>query len=107
MGSTYLEQFTKSLEDWVDERFITRQQLSDFAKFNLYLVNLAEADGWVYDGHSLTIGLPWSRLVVRGTVDGIPSVVFTSGQTTADCVRIFMRKMEGKLLEWSKDRFRS
>lgn len=107
MGNQYLEQFTKSLEDWTDERFISRQQLSDLAMFIMYLVNLADEEGWVYTGHSLTIGLPWSRLVVRGVVGGVPSVVFCSGQTTAACIRIFMRKMEGGLLEWSKDRFRS
>lgn len=103
----YLEQFRQSLQAWTDERMITRQQIEDLAIFNLYLVNLAEAAGWSYDGHSLTYGTPMCRLCVRGTLEGIPHVVFASGRTPTACVRIFLRKLEEGWLEWVVDRYRS
>lgn len=103
----YVEQFYKALEGWTDERFASRQDLRELAMFNLYLVNLSEEDGWQYDGHSLNRASPMWRLVVRGTVEEVPCVVFTSGRTTMACVHIFLRKLEEGLLEWTKDRFRT
>lgn len=105
--SEHLLQFRKSLQDWRDERFLTKQTLDDLAMYNLYLVNLADEDGWAYDGHSLSIGSPMSRLVTRGTHEGVPHVVFTSARTTAGCMRIFLRKMTEGTLEWRKDKYRS
>lgn len=106
MDSPHIEEFLKALGGWTDERFISRAQLEDLAMFNLYLVNLAEADGWVYDGHSLKIGQPMSTLVVRATMEGTAYVVFTSGRTTTGCIRAFLRKLREGWLEWRPDRFR-
>lgn len=102
----HVEAFREALDGWTDQRFATREEIEALCMFNLYLVNLAEADGWVYDGHSLNVGSPMCRLVVRGTHDGIPHVVFTSGRTPTACVRIFLRKLDEGWLEWSVDRFR-
>ncbi len=102
----HITEFYKTLEGWTDQRFITREQIQDLAMFTLHLVNLAEDDGWSYDGHSYKSSLPMGCLVVRGTVDGTPSVVFTSGRTYIGCVRMFLRKLEGELLEWRIDKFR-
>lgn len=102
----HLEGLREALEGWVDERFISRQEIESLAMFHMYLVNLAEMDGWTYDGHSLNIGLPMSRLVVRGTFDGVPHVVFTSGRTAVGCIGAFLRKLDEGWLEWSVDRFR-
>lgn len=102
----HLVEFRKSLEGWTDERMVSRQAIDDMTMFIVYLVNLAETDGWVYDGHSLRIALPTSTLTVRGTVDGVPCVVFSSGRTTTGCIRAFLRKMDEGWLEWRKDRFR-
>lgn len=102
----HVGEFRKSLEAWTDERFVSRQQLDDLAMFSMYLVNLAEADGWQYDGQSYKVGAPMGCLVVRGTIDGIPHVVFTSGRTHTGCVGAFLRKMRDGYLEWRQDRFR-
>lgn len=102
----YVEQFKAAVKGWTDERFLSRKQLYALARFFLYLVNLAEADGWQYDGHSLKVGVPMSVLVVKATIDGVPYVVFTSARTTVGCVVTFMRKLDEDLLEWRKDRFR-
>jgi hypothetical protein len=101
----YLATFDRSVEDWTDERLVTKAMLRDFARFSLYLVNLAEADGWEYVGHSFKVGLPMSCLVVKARVDGIPHVVFCSGRTYTGCVRVFLRKLEEGWLEWVKDRY--
>lgn len=106
MENEYLEQFAAVLADWTDERFISRQQLRALAMFYMYLVNLSEADGWVYDGHSFKVGTPMSCLTVKATIDGIPQVVFTSGRTAISCVVTFVRKLEEGWLEWRNDRYR-
>lgn len=107
MVSLHLAEFDKALEGWVDERFISREDFRAVAVFAVYLVNLLESEGATYDGHSLTIKTPMSLLVVRGTIDGVPHIVFTSGRTTTACMRIFLRKLEDGLLEWRPDRYRS
>lgn len=104
--SEYLEQFRKAVETWTDERFLSRKQLLAAATFFLYLVNLAEEDGWSYDGHSMRVGIPICLLVVKATFDGAPYVVFTSARTTMGCVVTFMRKLAEGLLEWREDRYR-
>lgn len=104
--SKYLEEFYVAVEGWTDERFVTRQEIRDLAVFSLYLVNLAEQDGWKYDGHSLKMGTPMSVLVVRATIDGVAHVVFSSGRTTTGCIRAFLRKLDEGWLEWQVDRFR-
>ena len=104
--SVHLEQFEESLEGWTDERFLTRLQLSALARFFMYLVNLSEDDGWIYDGHSMKLGSPMCVLVVKATIDHAPVVVFTSARTTTGCVVTFMRKLDQGLLEWRDDKFR-
>lgn len=107
MDNEYLRRFRIALEDWTDERMITREQIHTLAMFNMYLVNLADADGWQYDGHSYKRSPYLDCLVVKATVDGIPSVVFTSAKTHMGCVKIFLRKLKDGALTWQKDKYRS
>ncbi len=107
MDNPYLAEFEKSLAGWTDERFVSRQQLSALARFSLYLVNLAEDDGWVYNGHSYKESEYMSCLVVKATLDDIPQVVFTNGKSYTSCVIVFLRKLESGTLEWRKDKYRS
>lgn len=102
----YLKQFEASLEKWTDQRFISRTQIRALSMFAEYLVNLAEADGWDYYGHSYKAGLPMGCLTVKADIDGVPQVVFTSGQTYTGCVVAFIRKLEEGWLEWRPDRYR-
>lgn len=104
--SPYIAEFRKAVETWSDERFVSREDLYACSMFIQHLVNLAESDGWEYTGHSFSVKLPMSLLVVRGNIDGVAHVVFSSGRTTAGCIRAFLRKMEEGWLEWSVDRFR-
>ena len=104
--SEHVEQFHKALEQWSDERFVTREQIDDLSMFSLYLVNLSEDDGWSYYGHSYKRGSPMGCLVVKADIEGVPQVVFTSGRTYPACVRIFLRKLREGWLEWREDKFR-
>lgn len=104
--SEYIENFRAALEAFTDERFASRQDLYDLAMFHLYLVNLAENDGWQYDGHSWKESAGLGCLVVKATVDGIPSVVFTNAHSSTIGIRIFLRKLDAGILEWVKDRYR-
>lgn len=104
--SEYVKQFRTAVEEWTDERFLSRRQLFAGAMFLLYLVNLADEDGWSYDGHSMKVGVPMCMLVVKATIEEVPYVVFTSARTTMGCVVTFLRKLEEGLLEWREDRYR-
>ena len=106
MSFPHLEQFDESLKGWTDERFISREDVRTVAIFAEYLVNLLEAEGASYDGHSLRIGTPMCLLVVRGTIDSIPHVAFTSARTPTACMRIFLRKLDEERVEWTVDRYR-
>lgn len=106
MGNQHLEQFELALEDWKDERFIGKQELRALAMFYMYLVNLAEDDGWAYAGHSLKMGTPMCTLVVKSWHGEVPQIVFTSARDPTTCIRIFLRKLEEGLLEWRKDQYR-
>lgn len=105
-NSPHMRDVGELLKGWTDNRIISAADIQTWYRFIEYLVNLAEADGWVYDGHSFTVRLPMSMLVVRGTIDGIPHVVFSSGRTTTHCMRAFLRKMDEGWLEWQVDRYR-
>lgn len=103
----FIEQFLESLGDWKDERLVSKEQLRAMAMFFMYIVNLSEDDGWVYDGHSLKVGVPLCTLTVKAHIEGVPYVVFTSSRTTIGCVRVFIRKLEEGLLEWCPDQYRA
>lgn len=103
--NSYVEQFDKALEAWKDERFVTQAQVRDLAMFSLYLVNLLDDQGIEYVGHSFRLKGTLDMLVVKGVVDGIPHVVFTSGKGLTGCVHIFLRKLDEGWLEWAVDRF--
>ena len=102
----YVKRFDEALRNWTDERFVSRDQIRDLAMFNLYLVNLAEADGWDYYGHSWKQGRVMGCLVVKATVEGAPYVAFTSARNITNGIGIFLRKMRGDAVEWVPDRFR-
>lgn len=102
----FVEEFDKSLEAWTDSRMVSRDQVRAMTMFLLYLVNLADEDGWTYDGHSWKESSYLGCLVVKATCDGVPSVVFTNAATATAAMAIFLRKMEAKVLEWVPDRYR-
>lgn len=101
----HVREFERALGDWTDSRFLTRDQLRTVAMFTMYLVNLAEHDGWSVRGYSWKDSEYLGCLVVKGIVDGVPSVVFTNAKTPIAGMRIFLRKLEGGFLEWVPDRF--
>ena len=103
---SYVEQFDSSLATWTDERFVSREDLRALSMFSVYLVNLADADGWVYDGHSFKVGAALGCLVIKATMDDAPVVSFISGRTFINCVKIFLRRLDSDTVEWRKDKFR-
>lgn len=105
MDNEHVERFEEALKEWTDSRFASADEIRTLAMFNMYLVNLAEADGWVYRGHSWKESEHLGCLVVKAVVDDIPSVVFTNARTPVASMRIFLRKMEGDFLEWVPDRY--
>ncbi len=106
MENPHIEGFDEALKSWTDERFASKEELRAMAMFHLYLVNLAEDDGWCYDGHSFKVSTGMSCLVVKSSIEGTPWVVFTNGRSSISCIKIFIRKLEAGVLEWREDRYR-
>lgn len=100
-----VKQFDEALKTWTDSRFISAGEIRTMAMFLLYLVNLADHAGWAYRGHSWKQSEYLGCLVVKATVDEIPSVVFTNAKTATGAMRIFLRKLEGDFLEWVPDKY--
>lgn len=103
--SECVARFDEALEGWTDSRFVSAAEIRTLAMFIVYLVNLAEEDGWVYLGHSWKESEHLGCLVVKAVVDDLPVVVFTNAQTPISGMRIFLRKMEGDFLEWVPDKY--
>lgn len=101
----HVREFESSLASWTDSRFLTREDLSTLAMFVMYLVNLGEAGGWHYRGHSWRESEYMGTLVVRADVGDVPSVVFTSAKTSIAGMRMFLRKLDADLLEWVPDKY--
>lgn len=105
MNTEHVKNFDAALAEWTDQRFVSAQEIRTMAMFNMYLVNLAEHDGWDLRGYSWKESGYLGCLVVKATVDGVPSVVFTNAKTPVAGMRIFLRKMEGDFLEWVRDKY--
>lgn len=101
----HVRNFEQALANWTDARFVSAEDISTMTMFIKYLVNLAEHDGWTYRGHSWKESSYMGCLVVKAEVEEVPSVVFTNGKTLTGCMRIFLRKLEGDMLEWVPDKF--
>lgn len=101
------ETFQEALACWTDERHISREQIATLFYFGQHIVNLADDNGWVYDGHSYKEGVPLGTLVIKAHLEDTPVVCFVSGRTFLNCVRVFLRKVDADLCEWRADRFRT
>lgn len=105
MDSDCVQRFDEALEGWTDNRFVSADEIRTMTMFLVYIVNLADGDGWRYRGHSWKESEYLGCLVVKAIVDGVPSVVFTNAKTTIAGMRIFLRKLEGDFLEWVPDKY--
>ena len=99
-------QFEEQLSKWTDNRFLDQDQVRALGLFTVYIVNLADHFGWVYCGHSFKVSVGMSTLTIKSMVDDLPMVCFTSGRTFQNCVKIFIRKMLGDMVEWRNDQYR-
>lgn len=107
LESSYAAAFRVALEEWTDERHLSRSQVFALWVVGAYLENVFEAQGWVLNGHSWKASVPMGTFVVKATVDGLPVVCFTSARTFVNAVCIFVRKLEEDSINWVKDKFRS
>lgn len=103
----HLEELDQELESWTLSRFITKKEMRGVYRFTKYLVNLGDANGWTYDGHSYREGTPMGLMTVRGTVDGTPMISFVSGRGLLECMGIFGDLAELDALQWRPDQYRT
>lgn len=107
LESPHAVAFRVALEGWTDQRHISRSHLWALWVFTSYLDNVAESQGWLYDGHSWKNSAPLGTLVVKATTDGMPVVCFTSARTFFNAVSIFVRKLDEDGINWVKDKYRA
>ena len=103
--SEHVRVFEETLEAWTDSRFVTRDQVRTMAMFIMYLVNLAEQDGWRLRGWSWKEESSMGCLVVKSTIDDTPYVAFTSARTATNGMRVFLRKMGEDRVVWVPDKY--
>lgn len=103
----YLSGLEENLEQWKDERYLSRDALSALFKFTGYIVNLADGQDWTYDGHSWKEGTPLGCLVIKATMDDAPVVCFCSARSFLNSVKIFIRKLDLDVVDWRPDRYRA
>lgn len=107
LESPHAEAFRVALEEWVDERHLSRSQVFALWVVGSYLENVFESQEWVLNGHSWKASAPMGTMVVKATVDGVPVVCFTSARTFVNAVSIFVRKLTEDSISWVKDKYRT
>ncbi len=107
MDSQHVAGFQDALQGWVDQRFVSREDLEAISMFSLYLVNLLDARGRVLYGHTHAQKGKMGCLVVKADYEGTPQVVFTNARTYPACIRIFLRRLQEDALDWRADKYRS
>lgn len=107
LESQHAAAFRVALEAWTDERHLSRTHLWALWVFSTYMVNVADDQGWTYNGHSWKASASLGTLVVKATLDGVPVVCFTSARTFLNSVSIFVRKLQEDSINWVKDKFRA
>ena len=79
-------------------------------KVGQYMLSVPQSLAWWtggrYDGHSLTRKGPRWFLVVRMTLDRIPVVAFTEGDTIGEVFQQFAIGIAHGLVVWRADRYR-
>ena len=106
MDNQHVAGFHQALTGWTDHRFVSRDELEALAMFDMYLVNLLEARGRSYYGHTYSQKGRMGCLVVKANWGEIPQVVFTNGRTYVACIRIFLRRLQEDAQDWRLDKYR-
>lgn len=101
----HLRDIDALLEQVPEEGVFPRESWRTLYMFGVYLVNLLDAEGIVYRGHSLRESDEWALLVVRGILEKKAVVCFTNAIDGLNCRRVFLRKLESGTLEWRADKF--
>lgn len=96
---------TEAVKDWPENAPISAEETVALGMFGGYHVNLLEQNGMSYRGFSWREGSPLTLLVVKANINGTGVVTFVSGRHFPDCVRIYIRRLEERTLEWRNDKF--
>jgi len=105
MPETYPEVVEKVLQCVPVDGPLPREHVRIWWRWHDMLVNLLQASGVFYRGESIK-NQGWATLlVVKGAVDGTPVVAFVTERTPTDCMRVFLRQVDERRVEWKEDKF--
>jgi hypothetical protein len=103
--SPYLDDFKIVLEQWVDQRFLSRDDLLALWMLSEYAVNVLDSVNASYRGFTFREDIPLSLLVVKMRTDEGGFVCFVNGRGLAECAKVFFTKLEEDRVEWRVDQF--
>lgn len=91
--------------EYKDNRVLSQLEHRCLVWYFLYLQNVLSQFGLEYKGSVFRQGEAQCLLVTKAYRGATQLVAYTSGRTTIDCVRIFVRKWHDDSLEWFPDRY--
>jgi len=94
-------------EDWRDNRLMSRDELQAVLWYVRYAFDETVKFGDRWTGCSFSQSEETTLMVSRREHAGIHQVVFVTGRTTTDCIRIFRKLWAEDALQWVRDKFRN
>jgi hypothetical protein len=91
--------------EYSDHRIVSEQEMRCLVWYFLYVQNVLSQFSMSWRGCSFRQSDDFCLLVTKVVRAGVNEVVYTSGRTPLDCVRIFTRKWHQDTLEYVPDKF--
>lgn len=91
--------------DYKDNRILTELEHRCLVWYFLYVQNVLSQFSMEWVGCTFSQKETYFLLTTKVVREGVRQVVFTSGRTPIDCVRIFVRKWHDDTLEYYEDQY--
>lgn len=101
----YLDEVAAAMEQWTDMRVLHVDDLEDLVLFWCYVPKALSQLGIRFKGYQLRQRDGQYLLMVKGSQNDTPLVVFLTSATTTGCVRLFVSQLEGDRLNWVRDKY--
>lgn len=105
-SADYFDVVRRSLEGYNDHRLLSKDELEAVLWYVVYIFDETLKFGGDWTGVSFSQKDLIVLMVSRREYEGTPQVVFVTGRTTADCMRIFRNRFVNGTLNWFRDKFR-
>jgi hypothetical protein len=94
-----------AMEQWTDQRVISAEDLEDLLLFVLYMPKVTSRMGVKLQGFTCRQKQGQYLMTIKAKEEGVPLVVFITGESTIGCMSRFLNLWERDRLSWTKDRY--